>query len=305
MEIIRPPRLRQGDRIHIVAASGPVKVGRLKDGLRILEERYRLCYDETALQAKWGFLAGEDALRLRSLNGALADPECRAVFLARGGYGLLRILPWIDVEALRAHPKPIVGYSDVTALLALSAGAGVAAIHGPMLAQLGTIPPGDLEALFTLLEDPDPGILMTDLEEIKPGRAEGPLLGGNLEVLTRLLGTPYAPEFAGSILFLEEIGEAPYRIDRLITHLHLAGVLASVAGVVIGELVDCDEVEEGVVKPPTAREVLIERLAGLEVPVALGGAFGHGKRNLALPYGTRVALETKGGTLTALEGAVS
>jgi muramoyltetrapeptide carboxypeptidase len=305
MRLIRPPRLRPDDPVRVVAASGPVDRKDFEAGVRALEGRYRLCYDETSLFARQGFLAGEDAQRLQALNAAIDDPECRAIFPARGGYGLLRILPSIDRDALRSQPKPIVGFSDLTALLAVCARAGVAAIHGPMISQLGDLQSDDRDALFALLEDPRPRTLLTGLEELVPGRARGPLLGGNLEVLTRLLGTPFQPDLAGAILFLEEVGELPYRVDRLLTHLELAGVLASVAGVVIGDFTDCDEVEEGVVQPPTARDVLGERLGRLAIPVALGGAFGHGPRNAPLPYGPWAELDTAAGLLVAEEGVVS
>lgn len=303
--MIRPPRLRPGDRVRVVAASGPVDRERFTVGLEALEGRYDLRFDKNGLFAREGFLAGDDSHRLDALNAAIADPESRAVFLARGGYGLLRILPRVDRGALRVHPKPIVGFSDATALLASCFQAGVAAIHGPMFYQFADLPLEDKSALFTLLEDPEPGVLLTDLEEIRSGDALGPLLGGNLEVLSRLLGTPVQPDFDGAVLFLEEVGELPYRVDRLLTHFELAGVLSRLAGVVIGEFKDCDESQEQGVEGPTTHDVLVDRLGRLSVPVVLGGTFGHGVRNTALPYGTRVHLDTTAGTLTALEGVVS
>jgi muramoyltetrapeptide carboxypeptidase len=303
--IIRPRHLQPGDRVQVVAASGPVDQDRFAAGVRALEGRYDLCFEEPDLFARKGFLAGDDAHRLEVLNAAIADPGCRAIFLARGGYGLLRILPQVDRDALVAQPKPIVGFSDATALLAACAKAGVAAIHGPMISQFAALPMEDRESLFTLLENPEPGVLLTGLETVVTGVARGPLLGGNLEVLSRLLGTPLQPDFEGAVLFLEEVGELPYRIDRLLTHFELAGVLSKISGVVIGDFADCDEMEDGVVQHPTPREVLVERLERLAVPVVLGGTFGHGDRNTALPYGTVVHLDATNGTLVALEGAVS
>jgi muramoyltetrapeptide carboxypeptidase len=303
--LIRPSRLEPGDRVRVVAASGPVDEERFAVGLEALEGRYDLWFDETGLFARAGFLAGDDTHRLDALNTAIADPECKAVFLARGGYGLLRILQEVDREALRAHPKAIVGFSDVTALLAICFQAGVAAIHGPMFYQFPGLPLEDKNALFTLLEDPEPGVLLTGLEPVVPGVGSGPLVGGNLEVLSRLLGTPLQPDFDGAVLFLEEVGERPYRVDRLLTHFELAGVLSQISGVVIGEFTDCDEPEDLDEQQPTTRQVLVERLERLVVPVVLGGTFGHGERNTALPYGTQVQLDAAAGTLTALEGVVS
>jgi len=305
VKFIRPPRLQAGDRVRVVAASGPVNRERFEAGVRTLGERYELTYDEDTLFARSGFLAGEDAHRLQSLNAAIADPECQAIILARGGYGLTRILPGIDRISLRTHPKPIVGYSDVTALLSACAHAGVASIHGPMVSDYAGLSAGDQRSLFNLLENPDPGMLLEGLKMLVEGRAQGPLLGGNLEVLTRLFGTPLQPHFQDAILILEEIGELPYRVDRLLTHLELARVFDQVAGIVIGDFTDCDEIKDGQIQSPTTHEVLVERLGRLKVPVAFNGGFGHGDRKASLPYGVRVELDTNSGLLTAIEGAVS
>lgn len=305
MEFIRPPRLSPGDKVRVVAASGPVNRERFETGERVLQERYRLSYDHGTLFARIGFLAGEDRQRLQALNNAITDPDCQAIFLARGGYGLTRILPAIDRMELRTHPKPIVGYSDVTALLATCSHAGVAAIHGPMISDFGELSLEDQRSLFNLLENPDPGLLLTGLDTLIAGRAAGRLLGGNLEILTRLLGTPLQPDFHGSILFLEEVGELPYRVDRLLTHLEMAGVLDSVAGIVVGDFTDCDEIEDNKLQDPTTHEVLVERLSGLTIPVAFNGGFGHGDRKASLPYGARVDFDASAGQLIALEGAVA
>jgi muramoyltetrapeptide carboxypeptidase len=174
-----------------------------------------------------------------------------------------------------------------------------------MVSDFGELSSADRESFFNLLENPDPGGLLSGLEELVPGRAQGPLVGGNLEVLSRLLGTSAEPDFAGAVLFLEDIGELPYRVDRTLTHLEMAGVLAAVVGVLVGDFTDCDDLQDDSGEQPTARDVLIERLGRLQIPVALGGAFGHGDRKASLPYGSRVELDTHTGRLIALEGAVS
>jgi muramoyltetrapeptide carboxypeptidase len=148
-------------------------------------------------------------------------------------------------------------------------------------------------------------VLLEGLEALVPGRARGPLVGGNLEVFSRLVGTPYMPDVTGAILFIEDLGERPYRIDRLVTHLDLAGVFSAVEGVVVGDFSSCVEPEPTRASSPTAAEVLVERLGRLAIPVAIGGLFGHGTRNLALPYGCACELDAFGGTLTALEGVVT
>lgn len=302
--MIRAPRLRSGDVVRVVAPAGPVPREGFAAGAEILGRRYQLRYDD-ALFSRDGYLAGSDERRLAELRAAFADPDARAVVLARGGYGLLRILPFLNPAALSARPLPVVGFSDGTALLAYAARAGVAAVHGPVVTQLANLPAPDHEALYKLLEEPAPGLLLSGLEEIVPGRARGPLLGGNLEVFSRLVGTTFLPELTGAILFIEDLGERPYRVDRLVTHLDLAGVFNAVSAVVVGDFSSCLEPEPMRAQSPTAAEVLVERLERLAIPVVRGGLFGHGTRNVALPYGSACQLDTFEGTLTALEGVVS
>ena len=305
MKPIRPPRLAPGDAVAVVAPSGPVFADAFAAGAAVLSARYRLRHDPATLFAADGFLAGPDEQRLASLLAALRDPEMRAVLMGRGGHGLLRIAHQIDPRLLREHPKPIVAFSDGTVLLATAARAEVTAIHGPVVGQLGRLPPEDHAALFALLESPEPDLLQGGLEPLRPGRATGRLIGGNLEVFSRLLGTPLLPDLDGAVLFFEEVGERPYRIDRLLCHLELAGVFGRVAAVVVGDLVDCGEPPDSRVASPTAEQVVAERLRRLDLPIVVGARIGHGARNRALPYGALVELDARAGTLTALEGAVS
>ena len=302
--MIRPPRLAPGDPVRIIAPSGPVPREAFAAGIEVLRARYDVRHDDGVF-AREGYLAGSDERRLAELNAAFADPDARAIVMARGGYGLLRLLPFVDAGALAARPRPIVGFSDGTALLAFAARAGVGSIHGPVVTQLGSLPTGDQRALVERLETPGPSLLLDGLEGLIPGRARGPLIGGNLEVFSRLVGTPYLPDVSGAILFFEDLGERPYRIDRLLTHLDLAGVFGAVSAVIAGDLSGFREPEATRADYTTAEDVLVDRLGRLPVPVALRGAFGHGTRNRALPYGTLCELDTAAGTLTALEGAVS
>jgi muramoyltetrapeptide carboxypeptidase len=303
--VIRPPRLQPGDAIRVVAPSGPVPRDEFEAGAALLAARYRLRYDPGTLFRAQGFLAGPDEVRVAELAEALCDPEARAVVLARGGYGLARLLPHLDPALVRAQPRPIVGFSDGTSLLALAARAGVASVHGPVITQLARLSPEDRAGLFGLLERPGPGLLLSDLEAAVPGRVQGPLLGGNLEVFSRLLGTPYLPDLAGAVLFFEDRGERPYRIDRIITHLDLAGVFGVAAAVILGDFSACQEPPGSPLASPPVEEVLLERLGRLAIPVVFGAPFGHGERNVSLPYGTVVELDTRNGTLVALEGAVA
>lgn len=301
----RPPRLAPGAPVRIVAPSGPVPADAFAAGLAVLRSRYDVRVDEATVLARDGFLAGPDPQRLAALVAALDEPDTAAVIMARGGYGLLRLLPFLDPALLARRPRPLVGFSDGTALLATAARTGVAAIHGPVVTQLPSLSSDDHAALFERLERPGPAVMLDGLEEVIPGRVRGPLLGGNLEVFSRLVGTPYLPDLDGAILFFEDLGERPYRIDRLITHLDLAGVFGAAAGVVLGDFSSCREPEATRAGSPTVDEVLLDRLGRLSIPVVTGGTFGHGTRNRALVTGALAELDTRAGTLLTLEGAVS
>ena len=302
--MIRPVRLRPGDAVRLVAPCGPVPREALEAGAAVLRRRYEVRFDE-GLFAREGFLAGPDERRLEELLRALAEPDVKAVIVARGGYGLARLLPFLEPAFLQAGPRVLAGFSDATSLLAYAQRADVVSVHGPVVTQLGRLSDVDQGAFFKLLEDPAPGILLAELEPLVPGRVEGRLVGGNLEVLSRLLGTPFAPSFDDAILFLEDLGERPYRVDRLVTHLDLAGVFSRVRAVILGDFSGCSEPEATRAEMPSADAVLEERLSRLTVPVVRTPLFGHGTRNLPLPHGARVLLDTQKGTLVALEGAVS
>jgi muramoyltetrapeptide carboxypeptidase len=305
--VIRPPRLAPGAVVRVVAPSGPVPREAFLAGAAVLSARYDLRYDDGVF-TRDGYLAGSDERRLEELLRALDDPGTQAIVMARGGYGLLRILPFLAralPSLLAARPRPLVGFSDGTALLAAATHVSVASIHGPVVTQLGNLGSEDQQALFARLETPGPAVLLAGMEELIPGRVQGPLLGGNLEVFTRLVGTPFLPDLSGAILFIEDLGERPYRVDRMLTHLDLAGLFDAVSAVVVGDFSSCREPEATRADSPTAEAVLVERLGRLPIPVVIGGAFGHGTRNRALPYGTLCELDTRTGTLTALEGAVS
>jgi muramoyltetrapeptide carboxypeptidase len=254
-----------------------------------------------------GYLAGTDERRADELNGLIADPDVRAVLCARGGYGILRILDRLDADALRRDPKPIVGFSDATALLfwALRA-AGMRSIHGPVVAQLGDLPAEDTVWLIELLEGRVPGPLATGLRRTGAdgaGRVEGPLLGGNLALLANLAGTPYALDVRGAVLFVEDVGERPYAIDRYMTRMALAGMLPGAAAAVLGAFIRCDE---RIGSPhPDAGEVADERLRALGIPGVAGAPFGHGDRNRALPFGGPCQVDLDAGAVELLEPATT
>ena len=268
------------------------------------------------------YLAGTDADRAADLNAAFADPKVDGVWCVRGGYGSSRLLPLLDYAAIRKNPKPLIGFSDITALLnGVHRLTGLVTFHGPTA--------GENQSEFTLsafkrvlFETKAAGIVgqaapfaavegKTDkqnrLRRITPGKAKGRLVGGNISVFSELVGTPFEPELRGSILFLEEVGEEPYRIDRWLTGFLLSGKLTGCAGIVLGKFKDCGPKEFGSDYKGTWswQEVAAERLGGLGIPVLAGISFGHIQDNATLPVGIEAELDVAAGTLSILEPAVA
>jgi len=302
----KPTRLRHGDVVGVVAPAGIVDAERLAAGVAVVEGWGLRVELGEAVGARAGYLAGDDASRRADLQRMLDDPRVRAVFCARGGYGSQRLVPDLDLAALLRHPKPVVGYSDATALLGALLRAGLLAVHGPMVAAdlARGLSRRSLDHLRALLFDPDYRWEAEVPVAIRPGRASGRLVGGCLSVLVTTLGTPWAPDTRGAILFLEDVNEVPYRIDRMLTHLRQAGCLDGVAGVVFGTMAACRS-WDGI----AVADVVRACFADAPYPVGLGLPAGHdpaaaGVENLALPLGARVLLDTEAGRLIALEAAV-
>src|SRR5262245_17372835 len=268
----KPPRIRPGDVVGVIAPSGVVDEGRLQAGIKVLEGWGLRVEVGSSVLAREAYLAGNDAARLADLRAMLDDDRVRAIFCARGGYGSQRIVPELDLRRLARTPKPIIGYSDATALLNVAVAAGVVAVHGPMVADdiARLLSRRSEEHLRALLTDP---ALLWDVEApivIRPGRATGRLVGGCLAVLVATLGTVYAPDTTDAILFLEDVAERPYRLDRLLTQLRQAGKLDHVAGVVFGTMASCPTVE-GVGPVDVVRACC----GDLDCPVAFGLPAGH------------------------------
>lgn len=248
-----------------------------------------------AARASRGYLAGEDAHRLAAFQALLEDPEVDVLMAARGGYGLHRIIDQIDPERVARAAKPIVGFSDITALHLLCQKAGFSTIHGPVITQLGELPEEAKSALGLALAGRSSELVYrASGPSIQPGTARGPLIGGCLSVIAPLVGTPFLPSFDGAILLLEDVGEATYRIDRLLTHLHLAGVFRAVAGIALGEFIGCEPRRP---EEQSLTEVFADRFLDLPVPVLSGLPFGHGRNNLAVPLGATVVLDADAQTL--------
>jgi muramoyltetrapeptide carboxypeptidase len=302
LQSFRKPRaVRPGDTVAIVAPAGPFDKAALEAGLAIISERYRVRYDEH-IHSRVRYLAGDDNRRFAELTAALMSPDIKAVFCARGGYGTMRLLPrlasWTTEERIPA--KPLVGFSDITALHQWLQSNGIASIHAPVLTQLGRVPAASPKRLFALLESTGPAEPLVGTDTYVGGTVEGPLLGGNLSVFTRLLGTPFMPPLDGAILLLEDHSEQPYRLDRMWTHLELAGVFRKIRGIVLGQFISCEPRDGGF----TAADVLRDLAAATGVPCASGFPIGHADINEPVPLGARVRLDADEARLTFLEPAV-
>ncbi|HSJ44917.1 MAG TPA: LD-carboxypeptidase [Euzebyales bacterium] len=294
-----PPALRRGDTVALVSPCGPVlDHALLDDGIALLGSWGLDVVEGAHVRGSAGHLAGSDAQRAADLNTAIAHPDVRAVWAARGGYGLTRILDRIDWDALTADPPLIVGFSDVSALLVAAwRRAGLVTVHGHVIGRLPLQPPAAVAQLRALLfghggTEPLTGV---PLDGAARDVVHGPLIGGNLTVLAALAGTRDQVDATGCVLLLEEVAEAPYRVDRLLTQLRHSGAFDGVAGVAVGAPVQCD--------PPAARpsgtfaDVLADRLGDLEVPVVTDVPIGHMPDQRAVLHGGEVTLDGRDGTL--------
>ena len=298
--------LPPGSLIGVIAPSGPVEPERFVAVAAMYQAQgypYRLY---PGCRARSGYLAGDDHTRLADLHKALADDDVAAIHCIRGGYGAMRLLDRIDVALVQRAAKLLIGYSDITALHALWAMAGLASLHAPMAASDIVLPgrEADRDALFALLRGGlHAGDVMAPKLDPAPraqglhigGRAEGVLIGGNVSLVAALLGTPWAWRAQGAILFLEDVNEERYRLDRLLTQLRLAGVFDAVAGVVLGSFTESEA------PLPLLHELLLPILAAHGTPLLAGWPAGHGTPNTPLPLGVRAALDADAGTLTMRE----
>ena len=305
--MIRPPALAPGARVALVAPAGPLAEGAVDRAVARVRDWGFEPVEGAHVRGRHGYLAAPDAERAADFDAALRDPSIDAVWCLRGGYGTMRIVDALDWDALARHPRPVIGFSDITALHLAIQRLGIVSFHGPhpATAELNPFSRGGLVRLLTSAEPA--GVLPFPAENGRAeafagGAAEGPLVGGNLSLVAATLGTPYQVRAEGAILFLEEVGEPAYRVDRLLSQLRLAGVLGSVAGVALGAFTESPD--EGAEGTPQIAEVLHDRLADLGVPVAFGFPFGHVDDNWTLPLGVRARLDADAGTLELLEPAV-
>jgi len=257
------------------------------------------------VQDEAGFLAGSDEDRLADLHAAWADPAVRAIWCARGGYGCSRLAAGLDGGLLRADPKALVGFSDVTALHLALDRCGLVSFHGPTgewnPARTDTISATSLRRALT--ETRALGVLPTGpLTTLVPGRAEGPVIGGNLSLIAAAVGTPDEPATAGRLLLLEDVGEKPYRVDRMLRQLLHAGLVEHLAGLVFGVFARCEETRR---PSATVEEVLTEFAAEVGLPAVAGAPLGHGPGQLTVPLGVAAELDADHGTLALTEPATT
>jgi muramoyltetrapeptide carboxypeptidase len=317
--IVKPTALKKGDAIGIVAPAGSVNRERIDRALaRITARGFRTKIYEDIYRSR-GYLAGDDETRANELMAAFADPETTAVWCARGGYGVMRLLDRIDFDVIRRNPKVFIGFSDITALhIAIGQRTGLITFHGPNV-QDGFGKPDDMPApneaalWRTILNAHQTAaeagfsydiasVEGAALRPIRSGTATGPLTGGNLAVLCGMLGTPFEIETAGHILFLEDVSERPYRIDRYLMQLRLAGKLHDVAGVLLGDF-SYDEADPAAYAADVSA-LLDEFFAQLNVPVLAGFPAGHNPINLALAIGGQFQLDADNQQVTLLETCV-
>jgi muramoyltetrapeptide carboxypeptidase len=320
--LIRPRHLSLGDTLGIVApASAPPDPQAVDRAVAVLEELGFKIKLAPNVRKHHGFLAGTDRERADDLMRMFTDRKVDAVLCVRGGYGTARLLPRLDYRVIRANAKIFVGYSDITSLhCALLTQANLISFHGPMLNSdfVHAVMPKFTQQSFlrTLGAEHGPAPSISNISDgyrrrtitiLRRGLAHGQLIGGNLSLLCTLIGTPWQPPFKGRILFLEDVGEQPYRFDRMLTHLLNCGLLQQVAGIAIGLNADCADpkAKSGQEYRQTLEDVLKERLLPLKIPVVAGLPFGHVPHNATLPIGVRATLDAQHGSLLLTEPAVS
>jgi muramoyltetrapeptide carboxypeptidase len=276
---IKPPRLNSGDKIGIIAPAGPVSPAELQPAIDFLKNKGFLVSESEYLYNKQGYLAGNDDKRLADLHSMFNDKNIKAIFCARGGYGTLRLLDKIDYDLIRRNPKIIVGYSDITALLfSIYIKTGLITFHGPIIK--GLISHGD-DNINSLLELITSGAMarftLSGGQVLREGKTKGALIGGNLSLLSSLIGTQFMPSLSGKILFIEERGEPLYRIDRMLTQLNLSGELDRVGGVIAGNFTECGNIRE-------INRLLLDIISN-DCPLYSGFPVGHGLSNRTIPLG--------------------
>lgn len=297
---IKPPRLSHGQQIGIIAPAGPVTQSEIQPSIELLESFGYKVISSPHLYNRKGYVAGDDDTRIRDLHAMFYNENVKAIFCARGGYGALRLLDKINFDLIRTNPKIILGYSDITTLLlAIYKKTGLITFHGPVVKELSKNRNRDLESFFDLVSsDKLFELNLTEGIPLMPGKARGILLGGNLSLICHLIGTPFMPSLKGSMLFIEEKEEPLYRIDRMLTHLKLSGLLEDLVGLMAGRFEGCGDIS-------SINQLLVETMSYIDIPVVSGLPVGHGLENIPLPIGVMAELDTERMTLSITEPCVT
>jgi muramoyltetrapeptide carboxypeptidase len=317
--LVKPKALKPGDTVGLITPSTYVSDPVRLELLKLTTEHFGLKMKTGRnVRKKAGYLGGSIVERVADLHDMFADPEVAGIVCVRGGYGSPQLLDKIDYSLIAKNPKVFAGYSDITAMhLAIHRHSNLVTFHSPVILSRftdwsqehfrATLFQGAPER-HTIRNPPERNPLRPahPVRAIRPGKARGPLTGGNLTLISSLMGTPYEPDTRGKIFFLEDVGEEPYRIDRMLTQLRLAGKFDQCAGVVVGECVDCNpkEFRPGFESTFSLNEVLEDILSGLKVPVLSGLLIGHTDDQATLPLGVMAEMDTAAGTLTLEESGV-
>lgn len=297
MKMIKPEKLNKGDTVGIIAPASPPNESKLNKALSFLEELEVNVKLGTSIRQRFGYLAGDDESRLKDLHTMFRDPSIKAIICACGGYGTGRIAGKIDYSLLKKHPKIFWGYSDITFLhTAIHQQTGLVTFHGPMLSSdIGKEDVHDLtkesfKQLFQL-DQLKYDETISPLTVLAAGSAEGQLIGGNLALLTSTLGTKYEVDTKNKLLFFEDIDEEPYRVDRMLNQLHMAGKLEEAAGILVCDFNGCEpkKREESL----TLEEVINDYVIRVNRPAIMGFKIGHSKPNFAIPVGAKAKMETR------------
>lgn len=314
--VIKPNRLKKGDRIAIVTPGSYISEKELQDSIKNLDELgFEVTFSQR-LMLQNGYFSGTDKERAEDLMEMFERNDVDGIMCARGGYGCARILPLLDYDVIRNNPKVLVGYSDVTALLyGIFQKAGLVSFHGPV--SISTFNEFSVNNFNRVLLNPETNAKFLNangnddeniygVTSIVSGKGKGRFVGGNLSIMVSLIGTEFDVDYSGKIVFIEEIGEEPYRIDRMLTQLLQAGKFDNAAGVMMGIFDDCEPKEKNPAysKSFSLMEVLQERFSRLKCPVVYGMSFGHIKNKFTIPFGILAELDANNHTFTLLEKAV-
>jgi muramoyltetrapeptide carboxypeptidase len=304
--IIKPRRLQVGDTIGLINPAAFNYEKEVKPFFKVIENLGLKVKLGEHFYDRYGYLAGKDADRAADVNAAFADREVQAIFTGMGGWGCNRILPLLDYNMIRNNPKIIMGFSDITALLlAIYAKTNIITFHGPL--GVSSWSPFTIDYVKQVLFDGESVTMQNTgtikVETISSGKARGKLIGGNLSVLAATIGSAYLPAWENSILFVEEVGEEVYRIDRMLTQLKLAGILDRISGFVFGQCTKCEA--EKPQESLTLSQVLSDHIRPLRIPAWYGSMVGHIRDKFTLPIGLQVEIDADSGTIRLLESAVN